>query len=138
LALILDTGPLFAFLDRRDAAHAVCARLLQNADEPLLIPAPVLPELDYWIGRNLGNRTRLAFLDDVIARNFLIQDLLPEDYARVHELIARYDDSDIGFVDAAVLAIVERLNEPKLATLERRHFGLMRPRHVESLRLLPE
>lgn len=40
--------------------------------------------------------------------------------------------------DAAVLAIVERLNEPKLATLDRRHFTLTRPRHIEALTLLPE
>ena len=50
----------------------------------------------------------------------------------------RYADADIGFVDAAVLALVERLKEPKLATLDRRHFGLLRPRHVDALRLLPE
>jgi hypothetical protein len=41
-------------------------------------------------------------------------------------------------VDAAVVALVERLNEPKLATLDQRHFGLLRPRHVDVLRLLPE
>jgi hypothetical protein len=43
----------------------------------------------------------------------------------------------VGFVDAAVLAIVEHLGEPKLATLDRRHFSIMRPRHVEALELLP-
>jgi hypothetical protein len=35
-------------------------------------------------------------------------------------------------------AVGERLGEPKLATLGHRHFGLLRPRHVEALRLLPE
>jgi hypothetical protein len=40
-------------------------------------------------------------------------------------------------VDAAVLAVVERLREPKLATLDRRHFTVMRPRHIEALELLP-
>jgi predicted nucleic acid-binding protein len=49
----------------------------------------------------------------------------------------RYDDSDVGFVDAAVLAVVERLEESKLATPDHRHFGLLRPRHRESLTLLP-
>ena len=44
---------------------------------------------------------------------------------------------DIGFVDAAVLAVTERLGEPKLATLDHRHFGTLRPRHVDALRLLP-
>jgi uncharacterized protein len=43
----------------------------------------------------------------------------------------------VGFVDAAVPAIVERLGEPKLATLDRRHFSIMRPRHVDALELLP-
>jgi len=35
------------------------------------------------------------------------------------------------------LAIVERLGEPKLATLGRRHFGVMRPGHMDALELLP-
>ncbi|HLE78929.1 MAG TPA: hypothetical protein VI687_00910, partial [Candidatus Limnocylindrales bacterium] len=60
-----------------------------------------------------------------------------EDYTRIRELCDRYADADIGFVDAAVLAIVERLGESKLATLDRRHFGLLRPRHLESIELLP-
>jgi len=46
-------------------------------------------------------------------------------------------DADIGFVDAAVLAVTERLGEPKLATLDRRHFSTLRPRHVDALILLP-
>jgi predicted nucleic acid-binding protein len=49
----------------------------------------------------------------------------------------RYADADIGFVDAAVLAIVERLGETKLATLDHRHFGALRPRHCDALTLLP-
>jgi predicted nucleic acid-binding protein len=49
----------------------------------------------------------------------------------------RYADADVGFVDAAVLAVVERHGEPKLATLDHRHFRALRPRHVDSLHLLP-
>jgi hypothetical protein len=48
-----------------------------------------------------------------------------------------YADLEVGFVDCAVLAVTERLGEPKLATLDHRHFGTMRPRHVEALDLLP-
>ena len=39
--------------------------------------------------------------------------------------------ADIGFVEAAVLALVGRLEEPELATLDHRHSGTMRSRHVE-------
>ena len=49
-----------------------------------------------------------------------------------------YADADVGFVNASVLAVVERLNEPKLATLDHRHFRMLQPRHVDALRLLPE
>lgn len=78
------------------------------------------------------------FLDNVSQGAFAIADLLPDDYVRVRQLVLQYADSDIGFVDAAVLAIVERLNEPKLATIDHRHFGMMRPRHVDALQLLPD
>jgi len=138
VALILDTGPLYASLDRSDGDHAACRRLIEAADEPLVIPSPVLVEVDYWIHARLHPGVLVALLDDIVAGAYRIEELRPEDYRRARELCDRYADADIGFVDAAVLALVERLNEPKLATLDQRHFGTMRPRHVEALRLLPE
>lgn len=66
-----------------------------------------------------------------------IEELESSDYLRVAELLTTYADLRVGFVDAAVLAVVERLREPKLATLDHRHFTVMRPRHVKALELLP-
>jgi predicted nucleic acid-binding protein len=79
-----------------------------------------------------------AVLDDIAAGSYVVNDLLESDYGRVRQLIMQYADADVGFVDAAVLAIVERLNEPKLATLDHHHFGMLRPRHVDALELLPD
>ncbi len=59
------------------------------------------------------------------------------DLERCVELQRTYADLRVGVVDASVLAAVERLGEPKLATLDHRHFGTMRPRHVDALELLP-
>ncbi|NQW17041.1 MAG: PIN domain-containing protein [Chloroflexi bacterium] len=137
MALILDTGPLYASLDRSDQDHAASRELIEFADEPLIIPAPVLVEVDYWIHTRLHPGVLVALLDDIISGAYRVVDLQPRDYERAHALCDRYSDSDIGFVDAAVLAIVERLDEPKLATLDHRHFGMLRPRHVDSLELLP-
>ena len=138
MALILDTGPLYASLDRDDADHRACRRLIETAAERLVVPAPVLVEVDYFIHTRLHPGVLVALLSDIEQGAYRVEDLLPGDYRRVRELCDRYTDADIGFVDAAVMAIVERLNEPKLATLDRRHFGLIRPRHVDALRLLPE
>ena len=138
MALILDTGPLYASLDRSDADHNACRRLIEDANEPLVIPAPVLVEVDYWIHVRLHPGVLVALLDDIIAGAYRVEEVGTQDYQRIRQLCDRYDDADLGFVDAAVLAIVERLNEPKLATLDHRHFRVLRPRHVDALRLLPE
>jgi hypothetical protein len=102
-----------------------------------VIPAPVLVEVDYFIHTRVHAQARLDFLDNIIIGAFRVEQLLDDDYARIRELCAQYADADVGFVDAAVLAIVKRLGEPKLATLDHRHFRLLRPQHVDSLTLLP-
>ena len=138
MALILDTGPLYASLDRSDDDHARCRLLIEEVNEPLLIPAPVLVELDYLIHRSLGPGVLVALLADIDSGAYQVVDVTSTDHRRIAELCDRYSDMDIGYVDAAVLAVVERLGEPKLATLDRRHFGVLRPRHVDALRLLPD
>jgi uncharacterized protein len=92
----------------------------------------VLVELDYWVSQRMTLDAFLRVLDDIEAGLFTVLDLQAEDYRRAREIQARYADSEVGFVDAAVLAIVERLNEPKLATLDHRHFGMLRPAHVPA------
>jgi predicted nucleic acid-binding protein len=138
MALVLDTGPLYATLDRSDAQYRRCLHLLQDSEEPLVIPAPVLTEVDWLVRTRLHPGVFLTLLDDIVAGAYRVEELQPEDYRRISQLCDRYADADVGFVDAAVLAVVERLNEPKLATLDHRHFGVLRPRHVDTLRLLPE
>jgi uncharacterized protein len=137
VALILDSGPLLASIDRRDANYVACRQLIESADEPIVVPGPVLVEVDYFIHTRLHPGVRLTLLDNIVSGTIRIEELIADEYQRVRELCERYADADIGFVDAAVLAIVERLNEPKLATLDHRHFGVLRPRHVDSLTLLP-
>ena len=137
MALILDTGPLYASLDRTDADHASSRALIEDFLETLVIPAPVLVEVDYWIHRRLQPGVLVALLADIEAGAYVVENVAASDYPRIRDLCDRYADADIGFVDAAVMAIAERLNEPKLATLDRRHFGMLRPRHVDSLVLLP-
>jgi predicted nucleic acid-binding protein len=104
----------------------------------VLIPALVLVEVDYWIRQRLHPGILVALLNDIDAGAYRVEDLHPDDYRRACELCDQYADADIGLVDAAVLAITERLGEPKLATLDRRHFAMLRPRHVAALQLLPD
>jgi predicted nucleic acid-binding protein len=137
VALICDTGPLFAAMNDLDDDHRACADLLEETPEQLLVPGPVLVELDWLASARLGPASFAAFLAEVEQGQITIVDLASTDYIRVRELLIGYSDLGLGFVDAAVLAVVERLNEKKLATLDHRHFRAVRQRHVDALDLLP-
>ena len=137
MALICDTGPLLAALDAADQDHSACAQLLHDADEDLLVPALVLAELDYWCLRRLPGVAWLTFLDDVIAGVYRVEPPVAADLVRCRDLQDRYADLALGVVDATIVALAERLSEPKVATLDQRHFRAVRPAHVDALTLLP-
>jgi uncharacterized protein len=135
--LVLDTGPLLAALDAADPDHRRCAKLLSESHEDLVVPVLVLAELDYWCHQRLGVDTWLTFLEDLLSGAYRLELATTADLTRCWDLQARYSDQALGVVDASVLALVERLGETKLATLDHRHFAVLRPGHVESLALLP-
>jgi uncharacterized protein len=126
-----------ATFDRNDPDHEPCAQLLAEVRGVRVVPSPVLVEFDYFAARELDRRAVTTMIDEIRHGNYRVEDLTDSDYQRVGELLTTYADLRVGFVDAAVLAVVERLREPKLATLDHRHFSVMRPRHVDVLELLP-
>lgn len=138
MALVLDTGVLLAALDRADPDHLACVALIEETHERLVVPALVLGELDYWCQQRLSAEVWLGFLEDVLDGAYVIESPSAGDLERCHELQSTYADLKIGIVDASVVALVERLGEPKVATLDHRHFSTVRPRHTSVLRLLPE
>jgi len=135
--LILDTGVILASIDRREPLNQTCRDLIESSSGPVVIPGPTLCEIDHLLHVRIGALAMPALLRDVERGAYAVEELGPDDLGRTIELMERYTDLDVGFVDAAVLAIVERLGERKLATLDRKHFGTMRPRHVDALELLP-
>ncbi len=64
-------------------------------------------------------------------------DIVPHDYERCLELIEAYDDLDLGFVDASIIAVAERLGQSRLATLNDRDFAVVRPAHQDAFEVDP-
>lgn len=134
---ILDTGFLFATLDGRDPHHADCSTAYKKELYPLL-PDVVLPELAYLILRELDIKDLTTFLRSVAKGDFVIERTTNEDLLRASEILEKYDDNNIDLVDAVIFAMAERLKIEKILTVDRRHFGVFKPRHCESFMLLPE
>jgi uncharacterized protein len=135
VALIVDTGPLVALLDATDPDHERCEELLQGSTEARVVPVGVLVEVEYML--RPWPDAFSALLEEFKAGALEILDLPSRWLLRSGELIDRYRDLPLGFVDATVLAATEMLAETKLATLDHRHFTVVRPAHTAALALLP-
>jgi len=137
VTLVLDTGPIVAALNAQDPDHQRCAALLADADD-LLIPTPILVEVDYWLIKLGGAQVWVEFVADIVRGAYRLAHPTEADLARAAELESTYHDLDLGLVDASIIALCERLDQTRVATLDRRHFSVVRPRHCVRLALLPE
>lgn len=135
MALILDTGPLVAMMDATDPAHERCAELIESATEPRVVPVCVLVEVEYLL--RPWPEGFAALLADFDSGGLELLDLPTRWLLRAGELVARYRDLPLGLVDATVVAAAEMLGEAKIATLDHRHFSIVRPAHTKTLDLLP-
>jgi predicted nucleic acid-binding protein len=135
--LVVDAGPLVAAFDSRDRVHRQCVDLLETAAGPLLVPEVVLSEVAYLVGARVGAAAETKLAAALRERELQAVATVPDDWRRVAELVDRYLDLPLGLVDATVVAIAERLSVSRLATLDRRHFSVVRPRHVEGFELVP-
>lgn len=139
--ILVDTGPLVAAAIVKQPEHRSCVDLfsgLRLAGRPLLVPATVVAETGFMLAKLGGVRAEAAFVRALAQGDLKGIDLTAPDYARIGELITRYDDLPLGTTDASVIALAERLGVTEVATLDRRHFTVVRPRHVVALTLLPE
>jgi predicted nucleic acid-binding protein len=138
LALVLDTGPIVALLDAADLEHPRCLAMVKDVSEDLVLPAPVLVEVDYWLYKLYGPAPWQTFVEDVARGAYRLHHLDEDQLVRAAELERTYESLDLGFVDAAVIVTCETLGETKVATLDRRDFSVVQPRHCARLMLLPE
>lgn len=138
MALVLDTGPILALLDADDPDHDRCVQMVERIGEDLVVPSTVLVEVDYWTIKLLGMEVWEMFVADLIAGAYHLDGPTRRDLERAAEIEATYEDLDLGLVDASVIAVCERLDEDKVATLDRRDFSVVRTSSGGALRLLPE
>jgi predicted nucleic acid-binding protein len=83
------------------------------------------------------HEAEVRLLGALASGDLILEPLEPADLMRIAELVSTYRDLPLGTVDASVVAAAERLEITAIATLDRRHFGVVRPAHIEAFELLP-
>jgi predicted nucleic acid-binding protein len=97
----------------------------------------IIAEVAYLLQREAGSRVELRFIAELVEGTYEAIVVEQADWVRIAELGWRYRDLPLGTVDASVIAVAERLKIGQIATLDRKHFSVVRPTHVKAFELLP-
>jgi len=137
VAILLDGSAVLAAADRADLNHDAAVAWFRRADEPLLLSALSLGELDLLLQRELGQAASLAVVDAVVAGVIRLVAPTATDLARAEELMREATEHRPRLADAVLVALAERLGVHRVATFDRRPIAVFRPRHVRALDLEP-
>jgi uncharacterized protein len=136
--IVVDSGVLIATADVDDQYHFACTQLLDERGDEFIVPAAVVVEVCWMLGRHVSTELEAEFLASIADGELRVEPLDADDYRRMSELVDTYRNLPLGAVDAAVVALSERLAVTTVASIDRRDFSIVRPRHVAHFDLLPE
>ena len=126
MPVVADTGPILAAANRNDEMHDLAAALIGAAGRELLVPEPVVTEVDWLLRERVGPTTARRFLEALVDGAYVRVTLSPSVFAAAVELDRRHADLDIGFVDAAVMAVADSTRS-SILTFDFRDFRATKP-----------
>lgn len=131
---LCDTGPLVAIADRTESFHEACRAAFETFGGNLVTTWPVLSEAFYFLDRSFH---RDFLWEVIISGGIQVTDISPEELPRMRALMDQYADLPMDFADASLVVLAERLKLRRVFTLDRRDFGVYRPRHIRSFDVFP-
>ncbi len=136
-SIVVDTGAIFALADRNDAWHRRCSRFVNDYAGRLIVPCTVIPEACYLLNAYLGQPAETAFVESLLRKELSIDPFQSEDLDRCNEILRRYNDLNLGLVDASVVSTCEKRGILDILTTDRRHFSVIKSKQGKHFHLLP-
>jgi len=131
----VDTGPLIAYLNRRDPAHAAVAARLDDFSGQLVTTGAVVTEVMYFLSGVPGGP--VAFAELLVASGTRIAESSdPTWVLAAADLMARYSDTPMDFADATLVQLADGLGVIDILTLDRRGFSTYRTAKGKAFRLV--
>lgn len=137
MAVLLDPSVVVAAADAADLNHAAAVAWFGRIDEPLLLTAGALVEIDHVLQRELGPAASLAVVDALLAGAIGLVAPTEGDLERAAELLREAAEHRPRLADALLVAAAERLGIWRIATFDRRPLAVFRPRHVRAFDFEP-
>ena len=134
-AVLVDTGPLVALLDRSDPYHLTCQETLSSLDDSLVTVWPVVTEAMYMLRAYWQAQEALWEMIEIGAVEILPLGI--DDVPRMKQLMRKYRDLPMDLADAALVRVAERERLRRIFTLDRRDFQIYRPSRIGRFVILP-
>ena len=125
--MIVDTSAILAFFDRDEPDHEALTAVLTQSSDPLVVSPYVIAEVDYLIGTRLGVAAEIAALRELAGGAWELASIDSTDLMRTVPIIERYAAHAVGVADASNVVLADRYRTTTVATLDRRHFSVLRP-----------
>ena len=136
--VIVDTSALLALFNGSDDRHVDVSRvLLAEGSEDLVVSPFVAAELDYLVATRFGVQAELAVLSELTSGAWSLPCFDMADYQAAIDVVARYDDQEVGIADASIVVLADRSSTRTVVTLDHRHFDVLRPLSGGRFRVLP-
>jgi hypothetical protein len=137
MALVADSGALYALYDEEDEYHEAAVEVLRQERGRVIVPMAILAEVDYLLRQMLGIGAELDFLKALRLGFYQLEPFGEEDMERCSELIDKYRNLDLGLADSSVIATAERLGIQRIFTVDERDFRIVRSKSGQPFILLP-
>lgn len=135
--VLVDSSFLYELSNAFAPNYADARAFLELSKMRYVIPDVVLTEVAYPLKNRIGQRAVLRFLTGLGRPDFHLEMLHPNDVQRVYEIMLRYADANLDFVDCCLMALAGRPNIPRICTFDRRDFSIYRRPDGSFLELLP-
>jgi predicted nucleic acid-binding protein len=135
--IIADTSGLLAFFNDREPQNEAVGAVIEASQDPLVVSPFVVAEVDYLVATRIGVRAEIAALRELASGAYLLADFDEGDLHQASTVIERYERLDVGVADASLVVLADRFRTRSILTLDRRHFGVIRPLSGGQFRILP-
>ena len=125
--IVADTSGLIAFFSESGSQHEAVATWLQRNGSVIVVSPYVVAEVDYLVANRHGVEAELAVLAELAGGAYELAAMGAEDLIATRDVVNRYRDLRIGVADASLVVLAERYRTRTILTLDRRHFGALRP-----------
>lgn len=137
MAVLLDASAIVAAADTADLNHRAALAWFDRVDEPLLVGALTLDEVDHLLQREIGLEATLAVVRTLVSGAVRVVEPTSDDFGRAAELLAAAAAEGPRLADALLVAAAERLGVTRVAAFDRRPIAVFRPQHVRALDFEP-